>query len=70
MNYRYRVCRGLRKKGEPFDEYEGVELRSEDFDDDQEFCEAIAAHVYEILKDDKEVEDASSDFDDGILVAY
>ena len=57
MNYRYRICRGLRQQGKPFDEYEGLELRSEEFDDDEEFCQAVASHLYEVLQDDKEAED-------------
>jgi hypothetical protein len=60
-NYRYRVARGLRKQNHAFDDYEGVELRSEDFDDDEEYCQAIASHILELIKDDYEAEENDDD---------
>lgn len=61
MNYRYHTARGLRQQGKPFDSFDGQELRSEDFDSDQEFCEAIAAHVFEHLSDDGEEQNDETD---------
>lgn len=58
--YRFRTTRGLRKKSQAFDEYEGTELKSEEYDSLEEYCATIAAHLLEELK---ELEDSSDDTD-------
>lgn len=63
-DYRYYPYKGLRRKYKPLGDFEGHELRSEEFDSYQEFALAIASDVLDfILTDieDREGEDESQE---------
>lgn len=50
----YRVNFKLRRRGQTALEGHVSELKSEDFDDDEEFCMAVATELLEMLKADRE----------------
>lgn len=56
--YRYYPSRGLRLKSKPYGQFEGQELRSEDFDNTEEFVTAIAADIYSIIVAEEEYTEA------------
>jgi hypothetical protein len=57
--YRFVPDKGLRRKGEPYTEFDTdvKEIDEEWFSSREEFCEAIAARIYETLNNDDEGED-------------
>lgn len=59
MKYRFIPDKGIRRKGEPYSEFEVdiKEIDEEWFETREEFCQAIASQVYETLNNDDEGED-------------
>ena len=54
MNQSYRFNFKLRRKGQPALSQNRLELRSEDYDSDEEFCAALASEALEMIKQDRE----------------
>ena len=54
MEQQYRCNFKLRRRGQAALDQNRSELKSEDYDDDEEFCRAVAQELYEILKADRE----------------
>lgn len=54
MGQQYRFNLKLRRRGQPALDSNRVEFKSEDYDDDMQFCMAIASEAYEILQDDRD----------------
>lgn len=50
----YRINAKIRRRGEAALNSNRVEFKSEDYDDDEEFCLAIAAELLEMLRADRE----------------
>ena len=57
MNYRYHTGRALRVQGQPFNQFDGVELKSEDFDSYDEFIEKAIECELEHIYDTEEGQD-------------
>jgi hypothetical protein len=53
-NQTYRINAKLRRRGEAALDQNRTELKSEDFDNDHEFCQAVASDLYEILQADRD----------------
>lgn len=60
----YRANFWLRRRGEPALDHNHIELKTEDYSSDEEFCLALAAEALEMLREDREyiegVEDGSN----------
>ena len=54
MDQTYRVNFKLRRRGQPALDQNRCELKSEDFDNDEDFCAAVASELMEILTSDRE----------------
>ena len=50
----YRINAKLRRRGQAALDRNRAELKSEDYDDDLEFCAAVAADLYEMIKADRD----------------
>ena len=50
----YRINAKIRRRGETALNSNRVEFKSEDYDDDEEFCLAIATELLEMLRADRE----------------
>ena len=64
MEKEYRFNFKLRRRGQAALDQNRIELKSEDYDDDEEFCQALASEAYQMIKADREyleeVEDDSN----------
>lgn len=54
MNQLYRCNFRLRRRGQAALDSNRVELKSEDYDSDEEFCLAVASELLELLQTDRE----------------
>jgi len=54
MSQQYRVNFKLRRRGQAALDQNRAELKSEDYDDDEEFSLAVAAELLEMLRADRE----------------
>lgn len=54
LDHRYYPAKGLRKRNNPLGSYDGREIRSEDFDTNEEFCLAIASDILDMIREDQE----------------
>lgn len=68
MRQLYRVNFKLRRKSEAALDHNRSELKSEDYDSDEEYCLAVASELLEMIKADREYiaergGDDDSDFD-------
>jgi len=54
MGQEYRVNFKLRRKGQAALDAHRCELKSEDFDSDEEYCMAIASELLEMLQADRD----------------
>ncbi len=62
IDFRYHPQKGLRRKGKPLGLFqEADEIRSEDFDNKEDFVLAIGAAVYQLMEDDEELEEEDED---------
>lgn len=50
----YRINFKLRRRGNPAIDHHRSEIKSEDYDDDAEFCLAVASELLEMLKEDRD----------------
>jgi hypothetical protein len=50
----YRLNAKLRRRGQAALESNRIEFSSEDYDDDEQFCQAIASELLELIKADRE----------------
>lgn len=50
----YRCNFKLRRKGQAALDQNRCELKTEDYDDDEQFCQAVASELLEIIKADRE----------------
>ncbi len=58
MKQQYRINAKLRRRGEAALEDNRIEFKSEEFNDDEEYCAAIANELYELIKADREYLDS------------
>lgn len=61
MKYRYHTGRALRIKSQPFGQFEGVEIKSEDFDSVEEFLAVAIEAELELILDQEETDDDNDD---------
>jgi len=54
MSQQYRVNVKVRRRGEAALDHNRIEFKSEDYDDDEELCQAIASELLEMIKEDRE----------------
>ena len=54
MNQEYRINFKLRRRGQPAFDANKCELKSEDFDNDEDYCLAVATVLKEMLSEDRE----------------
>lgn len=54
----YRVSVQLRSQSKPFDAYNRFELRTEDFETDEAFLDAVREQLAEILSDERDAEES------------
>ena len=54
MSQNYRVNFKLRRQGQAALDHNRSELKSEDFDDDEQWCQAVASELLEMTKADRE----------------
>ena len=52
--FRYYPAKGLRKRNCGLGTYDGREIRSEDFETDEEFCLAVASDLLDLIQEDRE----------------
>lgn len=57
MKYRYHTGRALRIKSQPFGQFEGVEIKSEDFDTFEEFLAVAVEAELELILDQEETDE-------------
>ena len=57
MKYRYHTGRALRIKSQPFGQFDGVEINSEDFDTFEEFLAVAVEKELELILDIEETDD-------------
>lgn len=60
----YRINAKVRRRGEAALEGNRTELKSEDFDDDEELCMAVASELLEIIKSDREYQEQNGEQDE------
>lgn len=60
----YRINAKLRRRGQPALDKNRVELKSENYDDDLEFCQAVAMELYETITADRDYLDSLEGEDD------
>jgi len=61
MKYRYHTGRALRIKSQPFGQFDGIELKSEDFDSIEEFLATAVELEIELITDLEELEGDDDD---------
>lgn len=61
MKYRYHTGRALRIKSQPFGQFDGIELKSEDFDSIEEFLATAVECEIELITDLEELEGDDDD---------
>lgn len=61
MKYRYHTGRALRIKSQPFGQFDGVEIKSEDFDSVEEFLAVAIEAELELILDTEEGTDDETD---------
>lgn len=61
MKYRYHTGRALRIKSQPFGQFDGIELKSEDFDSFEEFLATAVELEIELITDLEELEGDDDD---------
>lgn len=61
--YRFLPHKGLRQKGETYKEFftSFDELDEEEFDDREQFCQAIASRIYNCLNEKDDEQDVKED---------
>lgn len=64
MKYRYHTGRALRIKSQPFGQFDGVEINSEDFDNFEEFLAVAIEKELELILDIEETDDETTDESD------
>lgn len=64
MSQKYRVNVKVRRRGEAALDHNRIEFKSEDYDDDEELCQAIAAELIEMIREDREYLENSEDEED------
>jgi hypothetical protein len=57
MKYRYHTGRGLRIKGQPFDRFDGMELKSEDYESYEDFIQDCVSKELELIYDQEEADE-------------
>jgi len=66
MKQQYRINAKLRRRGQAALDTNRIELKSEDYEDDEEFCQALASEMLENLIADREyLETQEGDEDEG-----
>lgn len=53
-NQQYRINASLRRRNEPASPDNRIEICSEHYDNDEEFCLAIATELLDLIKSDRE----------------
>lgn len=61
MKYRYHTGRALRIKSQPFGQFDGVEIKSEDFDSFEEFLAVAVESEMQLILDIEEGTDSDED---------
>lgn len=61
MEQQYRINVKLRRRGEAALDQNRTELKSENYDSDEEFCLALASDMLEIIKADREYLESRGD---------
>lgn len=59
MEYRFNFK--LRRRGSPALDQNRMELKSEDYDDDEQYCQALASEALEMIKADREYLEGQDD---------
>lgn len=54
MKQEYRINAKLRRRGQTALDHNRTEFKSEDFEDDEEYCLAIASELLEMIREDRE----------------
>jgi hypothetical protein len=54
MTQKYRVNFKLRRRTQAALDHNHAELKSEDYDDDEQFCQAVASELLDMLTADRE----------------
>lgn len=63
MNFRYYTGRALRKQNHPFGEFEGTEIRSEEFDSLEDFLADCIEKEMQLIQDELEGQDENDEPD-------